>query len=133
MRFRENLKAELERRRASQPNYSLRRFARVLGVHHATASRLLHGAGPVAERSIRRVSSRLGTSSEETGRMCVAEREEAVLDAIGRRAFRPDTRWIASAAGITVDQINITLQSLLRTGRLRMVSERLWKTERTSS
>lgn len=127
MRFRETVRAALDGRRRSQPAYSLRRFARVLGVHHTTTSRLLKGEGPVAERSLRRVGARLGFDGRELARMCAVEREEAILEAVGRRAFRPDSRWLASASGIAIDQVNITLQALLRTGRLRMVSARVWK------
>lgn len=130
MRFREILRAELDHRRASQPAYSLRRFARVLGVHHATASRLLGADGPMAERSIRRIGKRLGMAARELERLCAREKEEAVLEAVGRRTFKPDTRWLASVSGIGIDQVNITLQTLLRTGRLRMVSTRQWKRER---
>lgn len=133
MRFRETLRAEWDRRRADRPTYSLRRFALLLGVHHATVARLLQGSGPVPERTIHRLATRVGIAPLAAERMCAMEREDAVLGAVGRPGFRPDTRWLASTSGIPIDQINITLQTLLRTGRLRMVSERIWITERRAS
>lgn len=130
MRFKDALTAELDRRRASQPAYSLRRFARVLGVHHATASRLLQKSGPVAERSIRAIGLRLGLPEAVIESLCVVERDEAVLASIAQPGFRPATRWISSAAGIPVDQVNVALQALIRTGRLRMISAKRWETRR---
>jgi hypothetical protein len=50
----------------------------------------------------------------------------AVALAIDRSTFRPDSRWLASAAGISIDRVNIALQTLLHQGHLRMVSSRLW-------
>lgn len=133
MRFKDALKAELDQRRASHLAYSLRRFARVLGVHHTTASRLLQKSGPVPERSIRAIGKRLGLEEAAIEGLCVVERDEAVLAAIEQAGFRPATRWISSAAGIPVDQVNIALQALIRTGRLRMASAKRWETRRDAA
>lgn len=130
MRFRETLKAELGTRRSDQPGYSIRRFARVLGVHHTTASRLLQGSGPVPGRCVRALGEKLGLDADTLERTCAIERDEAVLVAIARPRFRPSTRWIASAVGVGVDEVNIGLQALIRTGRLRMVSATRWETRR---
>lgn len=130
MRFRERLRAELRRRRSQQPTYSVRRFARVLGVHHATVLRALDGSGPLAERSIRALGPRLGLAADEIERFCELERDESVLAAIERPGFRPDVRLLASIAGIPIDSVAIALHSLLRSGRLRMISTNRWDTSR---
>jgi hypothetical protein len=49
--------------------------------------------------------------------------------AIDRSTFRPDSRWLASMAGISVDRVNISLQTLLRCGHLRMLSRDQWVME----
>ncbi len=57
----------------------------------------------------------------------------AVVAAIGRPSFRPDSRWLASVAGISVDSVNIALQELIRTGSLRMTSRERWELPRRES
>ncbi len=126
MRFRDALAAEFSRRRQFNPRYSLRGFARVLGVHHATLSRLLGRSHPVHERTIRTLGPRLGLSPGEIAAMVAREDAAAVVSGIARSAFRPDSRWLASVAGIPVDRVNIALEALLRTGRLRMPSASQW-------
>lgn len=58
--------------------------------------------------------------------MISAEDAAAIVHAVGRPAFRPDSRWLAAVANISIDRINIALQELLRTGRLRMPSAGQW-------
>ena len=50
----------------------------------------------------------------------------AVSLAISRPAFHPNSRWLASAVGISIDRVNIALQTLLRCGQLRMLSRHQW-------
>jgi transcriptional regulator with XRE-family HTH domain len=130
MRFREAVATEFERRRARNRRYSLRRFARAVGIHHATLSRLLRGARPVPSRTLVTVASRLGMSPAQVTGFVAREEVAAVVDAIGRSAFRADSRWLATVAGISVDSVNIALQELLRTGSLRMTSRERWELTR---
>ena len=58
--------------------------------------------------------------------MIGAEDAAAILHAVSTPSFRPDSRWLASVCGISIDRINIALQELLRTGRLRMPSANQW-------
>jgi transcriptional regulator with XRE-family HTH domain len=126
VRFRETVRTEFDRRRAVNPRYSLRRFARALGVHHATLSRLLRGRGAVPARAVRATGKALGLSPVDIARLIAAEETEAVIGAIGRPAFRADSRHLAMAAGIPLDDVNIALHRLLRDGRLRMVAPTTW-------
>jgi transcriptional regulator with XRE-family HTH domain len=109
------------------PRYSVRRFARRLGVHHSTVSRLLRGNRVVPSRTLRRIADRLGMSDGQAGTFQMREDSVAVAGAIGRRSFRPDTRWLARVAGISADRVNIVLQFLLRCGALKMVSVDRWE------
>ena len=126
MTFREVIASELRRRQERNGRYSLRRFAAQLGVHHATISRLLRGTRPIPERTVRAAGSRLGLSAAQLDALVLAEHEAAVLLAIGQPAFRPASRWLATVSGLPVDRVNIAIQSLLRTGRLRMVARDRW-------
>ena len=126
MTFREVIASELRRRQERNRRYSLRRFAAQLGVHHATISRLLRGTRPVPERTVRAVGSRIGLSAAQLDALVLAEHEAAVLLAIRQPAFRPASRWLATVSGLPIDSVNIAIQSLLRTGRLRMVARDRW-------
>jgi len=132
MTFREVLASELSRRQQRNRRYSLRRFASQLGVHHATLSRLLRGSRPVPERTVRAVGIRLGLPASELDALVLAEQEAAVLLAIRQPAFRPASRWLATVSGLPVDRVNVALQTLLRTGRLRMVARDRWITGETN-
>ncbi|HJW94420.1 MAG TPA: helix-turn-helix transcriptional regulator [Thermoanaerobaculia bacterium] len=127
MRFRDAVATELERRRCGQPRYSLRRFARTLGVHHSTMSRLLRTRRPVPARTLLAVARGLRMSPAEITEFRAQEDAVAVIDAIRRNGFRPDCRWLASITGLRIDQINIVLQRLLRIGALRMQSASHWE------
>src|ERR1700733_14993200 len=58
--FRLFLQAELGRRCAKNPHYSLRAFAKFLAVDHATISQVLRGKRPLTARMISRLGIRLG-------------------------------------------------------------------------
>ena len=101
-----------------------------MGLHHSTISRLLRGDRPVSSQTVHAVGARIGFSSMETAAFAAREDEVAVGLAIDRPAFRPDCRWLASVTGISVDRVNISIHTLLRSGRLRMLSRRQWVTVR---
>jgi transcriptional regulator with XRE-family HTH domain len=134
MRFRDAVAAEFERRRARNARYSLRRFARTIGIHHSTVSRMMRGSHRVPSQTIAAIAHRLGMSRTEINEFVIREDEAAVLQAIARPAFRPDCRWLATIAGISVDRVNIVLHTLLRAGALRMPATNHWElSERMSN
>lgn len=56
----------------------------------------------------------------------LAESDSAVLATVDREVFKPDSRWIAMATGLSVDVVNEALHRLLRTGKLFMESTAKW-------
>jgi uncharacterized protein (TIGR02147 family) len=62
---REFLRQELSRRTVKNPRYSLRSFARTLGVSHTFLSMLLSGKRPFTEKVLSRFSEKLGLSPQE--------------------------------------------------------------------
>jgi transcriptional regulator with XRE-family HTH domain len=124
--FRALLSAEFDRRRAKNPRYSMRRFARSLRTHHSTLSRLLNGGRPIQARTIDRLGRSLGLTASEI-RTCVASEDAAAIcRAVRRATFRPDSRWLASVCGLSIDRVNIALHALIYDGRLRMVAADRW-------
>jgi uncharacterized protein (TIGR02147 family) len=154
--FREVLRAELARRCATNPRYSLRAFAQRLAIDHSSLSQIIRGKRPLSARLIRRLgaSLRLGrerieafVSEEEQrrapsrqsrladdiarvardARLVMTEwRHRAILELTRQEYFRADTRWIAQMLGITADEVNVALQRLLRLGMLEMRSATEW-------
>lgn len=128
--FRVFLRAELARRCARNPRYSLRAFARHLGVDHATLSQWMRGRRMMSAQSIERLAARLRVPGRLV-RVFVEHRgaegpDFAILDLVGSGACRPDSRWIARELGITVDEANVALQRLLRLQLLRMTAQDAW-------
>ena len=120
------LQAELERRRAKNRRYSLRSYARALSVDHSTLSQILRGRRRLTGRNVRALGRRLHLTAAAIAEHCAAENESAILAAIGRPGFRADSRWLASIAGIPLDEVNVTIQRLLRKRMVTMTSRERW-------
>ena len=125
--FRTVLTAELDRRRAANPRYSLRSFARDLSVHHSTLSQILRGQRRLTGRSVRALGRRLRLAAPAIAELCALENESAVLSALDRQNFQADSRWVASMAGIPLDEVNVTLQRLLRKRIVTMTARARWE------
>jgi len=156
--FRHFVQAEIARRCAKNPRYSLRALARTLSLDPATLSQLVRGKRRMTARTIRRIGAALGLAPEEiesyvrleeTPRAkqppgalrtlddlekdLVALVEEwqhhAILELTTLEDFRPDTRWIARVLDTPPDTVNVALQRLTRLGLLKMVSSSRWATD----
>jgi len=137
------LRAELTRRCARNPSYSLRAFARALEVDHATLSQLLRGRRSVTREMIEQLGERLGLSRagidahsrDAEAARAGAPRASAALDAAAilgdplhhqllalthAEEFRGESPFLAQVLDTTSDAINVVLQRLLRFGLLQM-------------
>jgi hypothetical protein len=147
------LRAELSRRRAVNPRYSLRAFADWLGIDHSTLSQILRGARPAPAAAVRTWAARLGMGREEAemyvaASTCDADAFEAqarqrhwlgeaaaivanpahwrLLELVRCADFRPDMRWAARRLGLGVDEINDAVSRLLRLGMLGVDADGAW-------
>lgn len=125
--FRELLGDRLAHARARNARYSLRAFARDLGLHHGTLSQLLSGRRPASVRQIRAIGARLGLDDACIARCCAHELDAVVRAIAARPELRHDSRWIAERTGLSVDAVNAALHRLLSTGALRMVERNEWQ------
>lgn len=149
------LQEHYESRRARNPRYSLRAFASYLGLDHSTLSQILRGRRTLTDRTIVRIGERLGLSEEIIGsylspgrtekrRVSHIERESrqlaldtfevisdwhhfALLELTHVKEFKPDSRWIARALGITTDAVNIAISRLTRLRLLAMREDGRWE------
>lgn len=151
--FRHVLQTELARRCTANPRYSLRAFAKYLGVDHSTLSQLLRGKRQFSPGNIRKFGVRLGYDEVAIETWQHQEAQELATDAIAQEVkqlsndmaalmtdinhyaileltrleeFQADSRWIARMLGITMDEVNIAVQCLLRLRILEMVSPTRW-------
>ena len=126
MTLRVMLNTELARRRGANPRYSLRSFARDLAVDHSTLSQILRGKRRLTGRSVRAFGRRLRLETAAIAELCALENESAVLSALDRPNFQADSRWVATMIGIPLDEVNVTLQRLLRKRIVTMAARAQW-------
>jgi uncharacterized protein (TIGR02147 family) len=137
------------------PRYSLRSFAKQLGIDHATLSQVLRKKRRLSTRALESIGKRMGLA-EETIRAYERTRSKkpipnraqenvrrlkfdldtfqllsvwhhcAILELIHVQSFKRDSRWIAGALGISTEEVNVALQRLLRLGLLEMSSRDRW-------
>ena len=127
MTFRSVLVTELHRRRAVNRRYSLRSFARDLSLHHSTLSQMLRGRRRLTGRTVRALGPRLRLPPDTIAELCALENEAAVLSILPRKNFQPESRWVSIVTGIPLDEVNITLQRLLRKGTMLMRTSTRWQ------
>ncbi len=153
--FRDRLDQEFVARRQLNNRYSLRAFAALLRVDHATLSQILRGKRGVPAHRIAPWARRLNLATEETavytaiGRLAdeesrlhqerlrhwAAETLALLTEPVHRELlnlsrqpeFRGDCRWVAGRLGVSVDAVNVALSRLLRLGLLEMTAKGIWR------
>ena len=147
----ERLRAAVRR----NPRFSLRSFAKQLGIDHSTLSQILRGRRRLSARALEAVGNRMGLSEEvlcayressrkrtdskslpgsmrsfhfdlDTFQLLSLWHHYAILELLQVQGFKTDSRWIAKTLGIAVEDVNIALQRLLRLGLLEMSGRDLW-------
>jgi transcriptional regulator with XRE-family HTH domain len=141
---RDLLSQELERRSARNGRYSMRAFARSLGLSHTLVSLVLSGRRGLSPETRARVVSRLGLPPE-TPRAQGAPAADASVRALELDQFhlisdwyhfailslleiprsKAEPRWIAARLGISELQAKLALERLLRLGLLARSGRRL--------
>ena len=130
MNLRAALRTEFSARRQRNARYSLRAFARFLGVDHATLSQILRGRRSLSPRMATRLGRRLGLAPALVAEARQQQTAEAVLRLTRSPAFQPNSRWIATRTGLPLDAVNSALDRLLRHGDLVMESAARWTATR---
>jgi uncharacterized protein (TIGR02147 family) len=137
------------------PRFSLRAFAKQLGMDHSTLSQILKNQRRLSVRNLETVSKRLGLSEEVVRSYAQRHHRQsrvnpgakdvrsvqldldtflllslwhhcAILELTHIRGFKADSRWIAKTLGISLADVNIALQRMLRLGLLQMLGPNHW-------
>ena len=142
--FRFLLQQEFLRRCKKNERYSLRSFAKSLGIEASPLSAMLRGRRPVTSKMVVRLGTALGMSLEEVyeiqSRVATPEQRialdeyavisdwyhYAILELIRVRSFKPDLGYVARALSITKTEANIAVERLQRIGLLRTSADGAW-------
>lgn len=156
--FTGRLREEFSRRRAANPRYSLRAFARFLGLEHSTLSQILRGRRALPPSKLAPVAARLGLGAEEiaayrgasalgdaarvaaqvkqlswlaeAAALMQAAAHWQLLALIESAEWRPDMRWASHRTGFTVDELNEATSRLLRLGLVEVDAAGGWHVDR---
>jgi plasmid maintenance system antidote protein VapI len=125
--FRQFLAADFAARQTRNRRYSLRGYARAMGVDHSTLSQLLRGCRTITSSTIRRLGERARLDAMAIETFVALQDDVRIVELVTSGEVRPDSRAIAVAIGRSVDEVNIALQRLLRCGLLRMTNRNRWE------
>lgn len=135
--FRSYLRLEFDRRLKGNGNYSLRAFARDLKTNAGSLSVILSGKRPLTQKAILHFSQHLGLGplkvkeflGQPPSAFQLVEEEifgvlsewyyDAILELTRTKNFRSDERWIARRLAISVHEVRIALDRLLRLGWIK--------------
>ncbi|MBK7959780.1 MAG: TIGR02147 family protein [Bdellovibrionales bacterium] len=153
--FRSYLQSELIRRSEKNRNYSLRSFAKNLGMNHATLSSILAGRRPLTKKSVIKLCHQLSVSENETLNyirsieqtsqvpsvgpiklhkeltldvfMTISDwYHDAILELTHIKSFRGDYKWIATKLGITTIEVRLACERLQRLDLLSISKGGVW-------
>lgn len=155
------LAQEFAARRGVNARYSVRAFARFLGLDHSTLNQVMDGRRRMPADRVRDCAQRLAMYPAEAAaysdaeqipvaadcdrrerlRQVTAEAISVIADPIHWRIvqlcrsqeFRPDSRWMAARFEVSSDQVNVALTRLIRLRLLRMDGRAQWSSSAFAS
>ena len=146
--FRKILRQSLTAKMKLNPSYSLRSFAKNLGVAPSTLSMVMSGRCPVTLKFIDKVATKLKLTEDQVidlqldliksnqkikndlGQYSFIESETfeaikdwyhyAILNLIRTKDFKPEARWVAKRLGLTLGEVQTALEHLKHAGLLKI-------------
>lgn len=136
----ETLKAEYEKCSSARPKYSIRHFAKQVGMEASTLSKYFRNKRKVSQKSFQYLIKNLGLNQDE-----IALKEEtfirendgvhlldkkfekilgnwfyfAILECLHLDRAEPDIRWLAKTLGLDVETVRQAVQNLKELGALK--------------
>ncbi|MBX9769703.1 MAG: TIGR02147 family protein [Bdellovibrionales bacterium] len=145
------LQSELINRTAKNPKYSLRAFARQLGISAPVLSHLIGGRRPLTPAAIQKIGMALGLTPESINSYVAQFQKhslteeapfsvmamdvynaiadwyhDAILELTHIPTFKADPKWIATTLGITIHEVNAAIERLQRLDLLDITQEGQW-------
>ncbi len=146
--FRIFLQEELVKRCKRNPKFSVRAFARVLGIENSALSKILAGKRALTPQMVMRLGKKLGFGLEEISQFSILPAEfstdytnasfqqltrdqfaviadwyhYAIHELVKLPSSQSDVRWISRKLGISVGEASLAIERLLRLGYLEKSS-----------
>lgn len=146
--FRLFLKEELAQRCKKNPAYSLRAFAKLVGLSHPTLSQVLSGKRPLSRKAMLKIVDALSLSPDQVIQFQISREitfeeqfsplqvndfeiqgdwiHDAILELTHLKCFQPRAPWIAKVLEINIHQVNAATDRLQRAGLLKIDRKRKW-------
>jgi len=154
--MRELLQKELERRVESNPNYSIRAFARFLEIDHSRLAKILKGTRPISNDLADKLAQKLNLTEMEVENFKLSKlphyvdseyitkkkkylelsldhfeiisdwRHYAILELMKYQSFEADSNWIAEKLNSTEEEINSYIERLQRVNLLVIKDNGEW-------
>lgn len=137
------LRAEYTRRCEKNSQYSLRSYARYLGINVACLSVILKGKRPLTSKMIDRLSKKMDLTPYQMQKVNgLSDNQfelltldvyavvslwyhDAILELVHTKGFKPELKWIAKRLGITPTEVSLAVERLVRFEMLE-TSEKKW-------
>ncbi len=136
------LASDFAQRKRLNPNFSLRAYAKWLGLSPAQVSQMISGRRPITSATFGKIASKLGLSPLEKNlwleqREPTAERQRvhlgednfrlisdwhhlAILGLTKVKGAKGDARWVARRLGLPVAEVNEAMSRMVRMGILEV-------------
>ncbi|MCB0422874.1 MAG: TIGR02147 family protein [Bdellovibrionales bacterium] len=125
------LQQEFIKRLKINPQYSLRSFAQFLQLNSGTLSQIINGRRKIGRKVAQQIALKLNISPEELNLLSSEDYQFknieidqfnvisdwyhfAIIELIKTENFKNRSQWIAKRLGITVSEVNIAIERLLR-------------------
>lgn len=139
-RFRLELEAEFVKRTRRNPAYSLRAYARQLGIGAPALSEILRGKRACGVKLRKRLAKELGLGpgpirAGETYALIEADQfalisdwyHYAILELLKLEDFQPSTQWVARQLGLSRPLVRAAVDRLVRLGLLAIRADGKWE------
>jgi uncharacterized protein (TIGR02147 family) len=146
-RFRTFLRTEFMKRRHRNERYSLRSFAKQLGLDAGSLSQFLSGQRRYSEKKLKSLTKTLGLDSQETRRLLDENKYKgwnphfveldrlhllsqwyyaAIIEMLALDDFQANPKWIAKQLNIEVNFVQLALSQLFAAGVLSLSADGKW-------
>lgn len=146
--FRYFLRNELNRRCKVNPAYSLRAFAKLLGISHTALSQIMSNKRSITRKTLNQISKVLALSPEQVVKFQFSREttfeerfkpaqvddfdiysdsiHDAILELTHLKVFKPDLKWIAKVLEVNVNQVIAAVERLKRARLLEVKKNGQW-------
>lgn len=146
------LRGEYSQRADKNPRYSLRAFAKVVGMDSSSLTQIMAKKRPLSKKKMTEIAEKLGASESDVSSLLNTTRFSQLGDyqviasdqseIIGKwyysalmeltfiDDFKSDARWIAQQLGISVQEVKTAVENLVGAGLLDYRGKKLFKTSK---